>query len=65
MARRRARTDQRRACTGKKPYATKAAAEWAVRGLVRDGAFGPLLQIYPCKKNHCGSWHVGHKRRHT
>lgn len=46
-----------RACDGKKPHRTRAAARAAARELRQRGAH--RIAAYRCM--HCAAWHIGHQ----
>jgi hypothetical protein len=50
-----------RECGTKQAHDTKEAADRHAWALARAGARRSALKVYRCP--HCGSWHVGHKRR--
>lgn len=50
-----------RECGAKQSHSSKADAERHIWSLVRAGTSLGRMQAYRCK--HCGSWHVGHKKR--
>lgn len=50
-----------RECGNKTAHPSKAAAEAHAWSLVRAGTRAGRMAVYRCK--HCGSWHVGHKKR--
>ncbi|REE61469.1 hypothetical protein BX257_4048 [Streptomyces sp. 3212.3] len=47
-----------RACTGKRRHTTYESAERHRQQLIAEGAV--RLNVYRCRKRHCGGFHVGH-----
>jgi hypothetical protein len=45
---------------GKRPYATRAEAQAVVAQRIAAGAYGPRLNVYPCRRPDCKAFHIGH-----
>lgn len=59
-------TDPVKQCEGKKPFRSRKDAMRRVIGLTnsfhaKHGKPTSRLNVYECP--HCGSWHIGHKRK--
>lgn len=53
---------RKRSCTGKHQHPPRQAALNHIRSLTRNRfAFRDTMHAYHCP--HCGTWHVGHRRR--
>ncbi|WP_405942524.1 hypothetical protein [Streptomyces sp. NBC_00207] len=48
-------------CTGKKPFASEAAAKAAAHGMAAREPYLQRRTAYPCPYAHGGHWHIGRK----